>query len=215
MKYHILLTILSALFLISACNRAETTYWPNGNKKTEIVIRGSRYDGPASYWYENGNLQTACTYKDDKLEGKLTSYYASGKLQLEQNYKSGKLHGRALTYDKLGKLLSEAGYQDDKLHGRYLEFYPDKTLRVEGQYFLGDHDGTWFYYGQDGLVIGEGTFTRGNGVQKAFYSNGVAKQITYYSQNQKDGDEIFYKPDGSVDFINIYRNGKLIDKKKK
>lgn len=215
MRYRVILTFVSALLLTSACNRTKTTYWPNGNKKTEIVTRGSAYDGPARYWYENGNPQTTCTYKDDKLEGTLTSYYPSGKLQLEQNYKAGKLHGPSRTYDKLGKILSEAGYQDDKLHGRYVEYYPDKTLRLEGQYILGDHDGIWLYYDLHGMVIGEGSFTRGNGVQKAFYSNGASKQVTYYSQNQKDGDEVFYKPDGSVDFINFYQKGKLIDKQKK
>jgi antitoxin component YwqK of YwqJK toxin-antitoxin module len=178
-------------------------------------MHGDKYEGTATYWFENGNLQTTCTYKNNVIDGVLRSYYPTGVLQAEQHFTNGKLNGSVKAWDDGGKLTSEANYSSGLLHGRYAEYYPNKTLKLEGNYLNGDHDGIWLYYDNSGMIIGEGNFTGGNGIQKAFYENGTAKQVTHYTKNVKDGEEVFYKPDATPDVINQYAHGKLISKIKK
>jgi uncharacterized protein len=214
MTRQLFLIVLSALVLAS-CSRTKTEYWPNGNKKSEIGVNGGKYEGIAHYWYEDGTLQTSCTYRNNLVEGSLRSYYPSGRPQAEQSFTKGVLNGVAKNWDKSGQLVLVCSYRDGFLHGKYTEYYPNGTVKAEGTYLHGDHDGTWLYYDAGGMIVGEGNFTLGTGIQKAFYENGHTKQLTHYTKNAKDGEEVFYKPDGTPDVINTYADGKLINKIKK
>ncbi len=178
-------------------------------------MNGEKYEGLAEYWFENGKLQTSCFYKNNVIDGLHRSYYLSGGLQMEQNFTNGKLNGPIKTWNESGALISEGHYHNGVLDGRYTEYYPNKTLKIEGNYVNGDHDGIWLYFDASGVIVGEGNFSRGNGIQKVFYSNGITRQMTHYTKNEKDGEEVFYKPDGSPDVINIFKHGKLVDKIKK
>jgi antitoxin component YwqK of YwqJK toxin-antitoxin module len=207
--------ILLTIFFLTSCSGTKTEFWPNGNKKSEVGMNGDKYEGAANYWHENGKLQTSCTYRDNLIDGMLRNYYPSGLIQVEQHFKKGVLDGPVKTWDKFGKLMSEGNYRDGLLHGRYAEYYPDKALKLEGNYINGNHEGIWLYYASSGLIIGEGTFAGGAGIQKSYYENGATKQLTHYKGNEKDGEEIFYKPDGSTEVINFYEHGKLVKKIKK
>lgn len=200
------------LMMILGCQKVDVTYWPNGNKKSEISMKGGNYHGPATFWFEDGTVQTSCNYQDNQLEGTLISRHSNGAVQAEQSYRKGKLHGLAKGYDSYGKLGSEANYLDGVLHGRYTEYYPGFGIKLEGNYNHGDHEGTWLYYDVGGKIIGEGVFVKGSGTQRSFWENGQTKQSTQYKENRKHGDEIFYRSDGSVEYINKYSDGKLVEK---
>ncbi len=200
------------LLFLAACTRVETTYYSNGQVKSEITMRGKKYHGPASYWYENGIMQTQCQYEDNELEGKLVSWHMNGARQTEQHFSRGKLHGVMKGFDTDGKLVSEGHYNHGILHGRYVEYYPDRGVKLEGNYANGKHEGTWLYFDIGGLIIGEGVFSKGTGKQRAFRENGKTKQLTHYVDDQKHGDEIYYLEDGSVEMINRFEAGKLVEK---
>ena len=115
-------------------------------------------------------------------------------------------------YDTDGKLVSEGHYRYGILHGKYVEYYPDRGVKLEGNYDNGKHEGTWLYFDIGGLIIGEGVFSKGTGKQRAFWENGKTKQLTYYVDDRKHGEEILYRQDGSVEMINRYEEGKLVEK---
>ncbi|MCX6305148.1 MAG: toxin-antitoxin system YwqK family antitoxin [Bacteroidetes bacterium] len=214
MTRNIVVLVVAAL-LLASCSRTKTEYWPNGNKKSEIHTDGDKYEGAASYWYDDGTLQNSCNYRNNLVDGVLRSYYPSGRIQAEQYFTGGKLNGTVKSWDKEGNLQSEAHYRNDVIHGRYAEYYENKALKLEGNYLDGDHEGLWLYYDPSGMIVGEGNFTRGTGVQKSFYENGTTKQLTHYTKNKKDGEEVFFKPDGSPDVVNVFVLGKLVNKIKK
>jgi len=211
MNYRIIAFTLVAALLVS-CSPKKTGYWPNGNLKMEIELKGNLYHGVAKYWYEDGTLETSCTYSDNLLNGLHQSFFPSGRLKLEQHFKAGKLDGTVKTWAENGKLLAESNYSNGLPHGHYVEYYPDQSIKIEGRYVMGDHDGMWLYYDPSGSIVGEGNFTRGTGVQKSYYNNGVTKQMTHYIKDLKDGEEVFYKSDGSIEVINIFDHGKLLRK---
>jgi antitoxin component YwqK of YwqJK toxin-antitoxin module len=206
------LLLIPLTFLILGCSSVATEYYPDGQKKSEISKKGDEYHGRATYWYENGVTQTTCNYERNELNGKLTSWHQTGKIQVEQEYRNGKLHGLVKGYNTDGELVSQGTYCDGVLHGIYSEFYPGRGPKLEGTYRNGKHDGTWLYYDIGGDVIGEGSFVDGTGKQRAFGPDGKIKQVTYYVDDQKHGDEVIYREDGSVEVINRFEKGKLVEK---
>lgn len=207
---HPLLIIL--IVLTAACTRVETSYYGNGQVKSEITMKGKVYHGAASYWYEDGIMQTQCHYENNELEGRLVSWHRNGARHTEQQFSRGKLHGLMKVFDTDGKLVSEGHYSHGILHGRYVEYYPDRGVKLEGTYENGKHEGTWLYFDIGGLIIGEGAFSKGTGRQRAFWENGKIKQLTHYVDDRKHGDEIHYRQDGSVEMINRFDSGKLVEK---
>ncbi len=214
MKIRLMTISLILLVLCSACERTSTEYWPNGRKRSEIPMQDGKYHGLATFWFENGRVQMTCSYRGNELEGVLKSYYPNGKQQAEEPYVAGKLHGMVKTYDKTGSLASLVHYRYGVLHGRYQEFYRDRAPKVEGSYDEGLTDGLWLYYEEGGTIVGQGSFTRGNGVQKVFDARGQIIQLTHYINNVKDGEEIFYDRHGRPMMINTFVQGKLTGKRK-
>jgi antitoxin component YwqK of YwqJK toxin-antitoxin module len=199
------------LLLLSGCQRTKTEFWSNGNKKSESNHRGSVAEGVSRFWYEDGTLQMECNYKENKLEGPFVRYYSNGIREESRIFKNGMQNGEYKAWDRSGHLIKQGSYKDDKPDGAFWEWYPDGAVRVEGQYKNGVIDGRWIYFSGHGVVIGEGTFTNGTGIQKAFYENGRLKQTTPYQDNQKNGEEIFYRNDGTIERINRYDMGQLLN----
>jgi antitoxin component YwqK of YwqJK toxin-antitoxin module len=206
------LLFVSLLFVFSGCSHTKTEYWPNGNEKSKITLHGKSYEGSAKYWYEDGTIQMECIYHNNLLDGVLTRFYTSGMPCEVQPYANGKLHGTVKTWDITGKIIAISNYTNGIITGRYIEYYPNAVTKVEGQYYKGNYDGIWFYYDEGGNIIGEGRFKNGTGTQKAFYDNGKLKKVTHFQNNRKDGEEVYYKPEGTVDYICRFRGGRLIEK---
>jgi len=208
MRYYGLVVAAAAILAVS-CTTDKKEYWPNGNIRSEIRMKDGVYNGPARYWFENGNIQISCNYLDNKVDGLMKTYYPDGNIREEQEFSLGFPHGKKTTWDIKGNLSLSCSFRNGKLHGRYTVWYPGRIIQMEGNYIDGREDGIWLYYDASGKVIGEGNFTRGTGIQKAFYDNGALKQVTRYTDGEKDGDEIFYRPDGTTEVINHYKLGKI------
>jgi antitoxin component YwqK of YwqJK toxin-antitoxin module len=62
-------------------NRIEGKYmswYPNGQKKSEVYEVDGKFEGKYLEWYENGNPQSDCYYKDNQLQGDAVKYDESG-----------------------------------------------------------------------------------------------------------------------------------------
>ena len=68
-----------------------TTWFENGHKAYEANYKNGKRDGKKTVWFENGQIWTEENYKDDKLDGKVTNWNENGQILLELNYKYGEL----------------------------------------------------------------------------------------------------------------------------
>ncbi|MEZ5148616.1 MAG: hypothetical protein R2759_16490 [Bacteroidales bacterium] len=127
-----------------------------------------------------------------------------------EHFKNNHLHGKSETYDMNGKKLSEQNYHLDTLDGPYIEFYTSGQPKIEGQYKMGNFDGRWIYYEDDGYIIGIGEFDNGSGKQRGWYRNGTLKQEVSYKDNLKNGREILYNADGTIARIVTYQDDEVI-----
>lgn len=201
--------ILVLILILTGCHRTKTEYWPNGVLKSEIMLRKDQYDGSAKFYYETGQLQISGNYKQNKLDGPYILYHPNGKKKEEQYFKNGIQVGVHKIWDTQGTLITNARYSNGKLDGRFTEYWSNGTVKTEGEFSNGLYDGFWLYYDYSGTVVGEARFNRGTGYQKAVNPDGSVRQITRFSDNVKDGEERFFTPEGKIERVNRYVNGRL------
>lgn len=208
-RQHTIFVVL-IFFCFVSCSNVEEAYYENGNLRYAIEMEDGRYNGEAVWYYPNGLKQQLSYFVNDTLQGKSTRWYNNGKRQSVEHYMDNHLHGLVTNYDPNGKKISEEHYHMDTLHGPSVEFYTSGQPRIEGAYFKGLYDGKWFYYEDDGTIVGMGEFNKGNGRQRAWYRNGNLKREVNYLKNEKNGKEIWYNPQGDTSKILLYDTGQLI-----
>jgi uncharacterized protein len=96
--------------------------------------------------------------------------------------------------------------------GKWKCFDPNDKLLAEGNYKNGKKDGIWVFYDQKGLAIEAIQFKEDqqNGVLRK-YENRKTVYECYYKNGVKEGQEIFYYWDGSIQKLYNYRQGELWD----
>jgi antitoxin component YwqK of YwqJK toxin-antitoxin module len=204
-------TLLLSFFLlvIWSCTRVSTEYWPNGNVKSTITLKGSKYNGPAAFYYEDGTIQMECNYRNNLLDGRLIRYYSTGMKKEETIYKENKTDSIYRFWDFTGNILVEAKYSDSLLNGPYREYYSGGGLKTEGRYVKGSFDGKWLWYDEDGLIVGTADYVAGTGTQRSFAPGGGVLQIIRFRDNLKDGPEEYYNDKGELTEVRTYSRGEL------
>ena len=56
----------------------EVSYWPDGQKKTEISYKDGKRHGLKAHWYQSGQKLSEINYKYGKHDGLLTVWYENG-----------------------------------------------------------------------------------------------------------------------------------------
>ena len=92
-----------------------TSYYENGQKRTEGTYKDGELDGKWTRWHENGQKKRETTYKDGKEDGKGTWWYENGQKELEYNYKDGDRDGKYTSWHKNGQKAWERTYKDGEL----------------------------------------------------------------------------------------------------
>ena len=134
-----------------------------------------------------------------------------GNLEREDFYSNNMLNGKSTGWDKDGVKISEENYLNDTLHEEYREYHINGQDKVIGFYNKGLYDKTWTYWSQIGLKIGEGKYENGTGKLVSWYPNGKVMREIYFKENEKDGEEIHYLQDGSIEKSLIYENGIFVE----
>ena len=119
-------------------------------------------------------------------------YYPSGKLKKESNFVNGKKEGISKFYYESGKLSGECNYENGKLEG------------IAKTYF------------ESGQLLGEGNYKNEKleGIGKGYYESGQLKQEVNFVNDKQEGINKGYYESGGIEFIDTYKNGQRINRKK-
>ena len=71
----------------------EVSYWPDGQKKTEISYKDGKRHGLKAHWYQSGQKLSQINYKCGKHDGLLTVWYENGQWRRTGNHLDGKMVG--------------------------------------------------------------------------------------------------------------------------
>ena len=96
----------------------KVTYWPNGQKKSEIHFKNGTLEGLATWWHENGKKQLDEHWKDGKRDGLSTEWHKNGQKKDEGHYKNGKRDGLTTRWYENGQKARVIYYKIGKEVGR-------------------------------------------------------------------------------------------------
>ncbi|MBT3750915.1 MAG: hypothetical protein HOB84_05995 [Candidatus Marinimicrobia bacterium] len=204
------------------------------NVKNQVQIEGTyendKKDGAWNELLKNGYREHV-VYSMGKRDGLYTLNFPSGRTQIAGEYLDGNKHDEWITQNEERQILKKEHFEkgmlereelfrtdgtrvkvlnmlSGKLHGEYVEYFQNDTPKEKGQYVDGEKDGTWFLWGDNGVLILEENYKRGkfDGEQKYFLSDGSPKKSQLYSLGQLNGETREWYPHGT---LRVYQNYKL------
>jgi antitoxin component YwqK of YwqJK toxin-antitoxin module/tetratricopeptide (TPR) repeat protein len=236
LKFHATGTMLDSLGYVDGLAEGEYRYYyPDGTLKTKGSAKKDKRHGTAYFYHRNGKLKTEYSYVDGNLDGSGKEYFEDGTLSYEGNYREDKRIGKHRSYRQDGTLDYESEYDDtgkenggrtyydyqNRLHETYVyskglitayrfydkegkltheakkkgssfeyrSVYFDGTLHSIGLFDVkGGKEGPWEFYNKDGILISKEN----------------------YSQNELEGKQIYYHPNGKVKQEYTVKDGKAV-----
>ena len=99
----------------TASDNKVTSWWKNGQIKSEKNYKNGKRDGKYTTWFENGHKAYEANYKNGKRDGKKTVWFENGQIWTEENYKDDKLDGKVTNWNENGQILLELNYKYGEL----------------------------------------------------------------------------------------------------
>lgn len=149
----LLLCFLVVIVLFTKCKKGtNTTYYENGNIKSEIEIVDGVADGVAKEYYESGKLMSITTFSAGLRDGDKIFYYENGNIKYELKYKEGKEDGRYKKYFENSKIESDASFKEGKQNGKTFQYYASGQIQAELNYINGARNGELLFYFPNGKL---------------------------------------------------------------
>lgn len=96
-----------------------TRWWPNGNKRMEILYRGPQIATAMSWWFENGALESQGPARDGLKDGAWTSWDSNGQMIEQGSFRAGRREGPWRAWYADGRPRSEGSYADNRRVGAW------------------------------------------------------------------------------------------------
>ena len=161
-KFKMLLLIVGALTLFSACSSTQSDIRGEGNQRALAMAASKTLKKPIIYekkWKTTGKVAMMDTFTDGKVEGEFRRYYINGNLIMRGYFKDG------------------------VVDGIWEDYYPNGKLIMSG-YMRGHKKiGKWKYYDENGKLLGEVPYEQ---IPKAI-RDAKEKNIDQFWKDIKDG----------------------------
>ena len=196
--------------LFTSCRKKEIEYYNNGNLKSVIHYRNGKEDGLTTYYDDYyGFPSLEIMMKNGKRNGKMTKYFFNGNIEVIANYQDDIQQGVYQEYDLKGNPIIACYYVDGKKTGAYTTYHEKGMIKEKGAFKNDLFDGKWEYFDERGFPVGEGEFDSGTGYIMGYNQNGQLYRITHYKNNQKEGKDIFFAPNGDTLKIVTYSEDRI------
>ena len=133
-KFKMLLLIVGALTLFSACSSTQSDIRGEGNQRALAIAASKTLKKPVIYekkWKTTGKVAMMDTFTDGKLEGEFRRYYLNGNLVMRGYWKDG---------------ITDGIWED---------YYPNGKVLMSGYMKANKRIGNWKYYDESGKLLGE------------------------------------------------------------
>lgn len=195
-------------------------YWKKKDEKTgkllyEGLFKDDKPVGVFKYYYVNDSLQAIMNFKDGGKIAYATLYHPTGKKMGQGKYITEMKDSTWLYYDDKGVLISKDDYKMGKKDGKSIVYLPDGAIAEERNYKSDLQHGKFIQYFDGKALKGQGEYVNGNleGRVVYYFPNGVEVAAGYYVKGQKNGPWIYKNQKGEVTEKELYKNGKLANKK--
>ncbi len=201
-----------AFFIFSGCTRVKYEYFDDGSVKSAVSYRFGKENGVCKYYFINlpHPLKIEVEMKNGKRNGSFVKYFINGKLESRCTYQDDLIEGTEENFHIKGYKTSVINYLHGKKHGPYVLYYPNGEIVEQGEFYEDLYDGEWKYYDDRGVLIGEGKYDKGTGVQMGYDANGNLIRIVHYKDNQKNGEDIELGSMGDTVKVTVYKNDRIV-----
>lgn len=211
-KLKIFVLMLLAVACLSSCTRTKKEYFEDGSLKSAIQYRFGKENGTSQYYFINAPhpLKISMEMKRGKKDGAFVKYFITGRVEIRCTYKNDQLEGLEEVYDIYEHKISETNYQHGKKHGLYTLYHENGEIMEQGEFFEDLFDGKWSYFDERGVMVGEGEYDKGNGVQKGYNKNGNLVRLIHYQNNKKNGQDIEYNDAGDTLKVTLFKDDRIV-----
>ncbi|MEG1555274.1 MAG: hypothetical protein RR356_00930 [Bacteroidales bacterium] len=210
MKKNILFLLLAAILI--SCTQTKKTYYENGDIESMVEYRLGKENGKTIYYYQySGRVKLVIDMKNGKKNGKLIRYYSNGNVEAKEFYQNDLLEGKAVLYNVRGDVMEETNYCAGVKNGKYTMYHDNGELKVSGSFNHDLYDEEWFYYDDRGLMVGEGKFKQGTGIQYAYDEKGNLARKSNFVNNVKNGEELYYGANGEITKALLFKDEKIVE----
>lgn len=208
----IIVLLVMIVVVLSSCTRTKVEYFEDGSVKSSIPYRFGKENGLCKYYFINAPhpLKIEMEMRNGKRQGNFVKYYINGRLETRCTYQNDLLEGTEECYHIEGYRISVTNYLHGKKHGQYVLYYPNGEIVEQGCFYEDLFDGEWLYYDDRGVLIGEGHYDKGTGVQKGYNLNGNLIRVVHYKDNKKNGEDIELNSEGDTVKITVYENDRIV-----
>lgn len=201
---------------------SDESFYESGKTKNIWSYKDGKLNGTSKGFYESGELKNVWNHLNGKLDGKSFTYFRNGNEAEVAIYKNGEIININVK-DKFGNLI----YKSNSANVDVQIYQPQKGeediesidnadnafgILCEGK--LLDSRCRKFYVAiEDGIaqyLIREWTVNKNNefdGLFKVYYDNGQVEKKINYSNDEKNGEEIFYDRFGNITNKVVWNNG--------
>jgi antitoxin component YwqK of YwqJK toxin-antitoxin module len=142
---------LSMIACTDHMNGTKTSYYPNGQKKSDVTLVHGQAHGLVSGWYETGQVKSQVNHVNGQLQGLNNAWYENGQKSFEGNFDKGRPDGLQTKWYENGQRESELNYANGKQNGPAIFWFENGQVKSEGNFVVGRKHGlmtTWFENGQ-------------------------------------------------------------------
>lgn len=163
-------------------------YFPNGKQKAIVTYYKNGTVSYALLYHESGQPMAEGKYIGQIKDSVWVYYDAGGRKSAEENYVKGKKNGTAKVFFDDGSLAEVSNWEMDLQQGDMMAYYENGQVRIKAFYKDGNFDGEYVKYYKSGKTLAKGKF-----------ANAV-----------KTGQWTFYHSNGSIDYKELWKDGKLV-----
>ncbi len=185
-----------------------TSFYQNGNKKTEGLFKNGAKDELWVEYFENGKIESQIKYTNDIKNGEWKKYDVNGDLLLIDNYTFNIKDG--LHKEFAGNTVVEEGiFTNGLMIGEWVFRFKDEKGNLKGKGSFNNGNGTdlgttgipkngregiWKFYHPNGKLESESNYLNGKlqGLYKSYFENGVLEREVNYLNGQWEGLCKFY-----------------------
>lgn len=181
---------------------SSTTYYANGNKKSELQFNKGKLEGPAVYFHDNNTISAKGNYSNNKKTGAWAYYFKDGTLSQEENFaQDGNLQGEYKIYFANGQLKEKGARQNGQIHGVVTFYHPNGKVAGGNHYSNGVFTKPADYFDSNGKAV----MTNGTGTQTYYHPNGKISFKAIFRNFCRDGLSEWFYDNGQLQQSAIYK----------
>ena len=188
-----------------------TSFYQNGNKKTEGLFKNGAKDELWVEYYENGSMEKKHFYTKDKKTGEYTYYHSNGVIEEKGTYLEDNSNGLVEIYNANGLKTEEYNFIGGLRNGKWILYYDNRKIKDEG-FYKNDHmDSVFRHYNMDGKLSSELNLKNDlrNGLCKYFFDSGNLQMEVNFVLGRKNGLCKTYNDNGKIIEESVYKENKL------